>query len=233
MNRRDFVILTGASVLGEIVVRPALAQPLTANGANSLTRSTAKSAHWLRRYKGNSVRALYDDPRFVSLFADTVSATSGERMSASSLMDRIRLYTGVPGQITFSRGRYMVAGGCMSHCGFNRALLWIDTFTPQANQGRSVPLAVVALMDVDGPLRKITLIANCSVEGIEASTLTTFRKDFAKWLGPHAPSRRLAGGRINMFEVRSPVIGRSRLTPQDIGLVARRCDPPLAPGTLL
>jgi hypothetical protein len=148
-------------------------------------------------------------------------------MSSLSLIDRLRLYTGVPGQIAFSRGRYMIASGCMAHCGFNRAFLWIDTFTPPPSLHQSVPLALVALIDVDGPLRKLTLISNSDLKPIGGSVPTDFRKNAGKWLNEHSPTPRLAGGRMNAFEVRSPAKSWTNLTPRDIGLQASRCEFPL------
>jgi hypothetical protein len=227
MNRRKFIMLAGACVVEELVVHPGNSHPMAVGAAPALPISATSSTRWLRAYEGKPSSTLNDDPRFLSLLADTISTPSEGIMSAASLLARIKLYTGIPNSIWISRGRYLVASGCMAHCGFNRILFWIDISASQGKKSPGSPLVLVTFREVDGPSTKLTFIANDDLKAQGGEVPIDFQSNLAKWLGARRQGSRLPGGRVNALEIRSPGSMSLALGPRDIGLPARRCAPNL------
>jgi|SRR5580658_307336 hypothetical protein len=224
MNRRTFLFLSGTCVIYSAATRSRLAQTLGANGGTSSHGSAPRPVDWFRTYEGGPVAALIGDSRFSLLFPDAVSNPSGENLSAASLVDLLKVNTEVSGPIKRLSDRYLIADGCMAHCGFNRALVWIDV---KASRSKShppsgVPLVFIAFLEVDGSLRRLTFVTNSVPAARNTVVPINFRRSLVRWLGEPRRARRLAGGRLNAFDVRSPAIGQVRVGPKDIGVQRSR-----------
>jgi hypothetical protein len=228
MNRRKFLILSGASVVGSYASRHSIAQTVSSDNQIDESVEALRPAAWLTSYSGVSSSVLFNDQRFAELLATKITAFPTGMPSGSSLLDLIRAYTSEPNQVVVTDNKYVMASGCMAHCGFNRAFVWIDRRIIDG-----APRMIAAFVTVDGATRRVSFLTSCTFTNPRDFAPRNFRVSFADWLRTHTSAKRWDGGRLNKFEVKGPSNSPLHMSPLSLGLRQCRCEPSLTVGTIV